>query len=203
MTDPGYTLVEIVDAVRRAGNPQKAALEALADTDGLTDAVLLDALGVEQWGDLPTVPYPDAPGKAPDAALPIQADKPAKPRKKPGPRPGRRRKAAPAPEAATRPEPQEANAADALADRLAEIDSMRAEMGATLDWLERFTISWGGILTDASLLHDEQVEALASVAETARAWLAGWDALRGVLTPAPKDTRPISDTKEDYLCNTP
>lgn len=45
MTDPGYNLVEIVDAVRRAGNPQKAALEALADTDGLTDAVLLDALG--------------------------------------------------------------------------------------------------------------------------------------------------------------
>lgn len=61
MTDPGYNLVEIVDAVRRAGNPQKAALEALADTDGLTDAVLLDALGVEQWGDLPTVHYPDAP----------------------------------------------------------------------------------------------------------------------------------------------
>lgn len=70
MTDPGYNLVEIVDAVRRAGNPQKAALEALADTDGLTDAVLLDALGVEQWGDLPIVPYPDAPGKAPDTAPP-------------------------------------------------------------------------------------------------------------------------------------
>lgn len=66
MTDPGYNLVEIVDAVRRAGNPQKAALEALAETDGLTDAALLNALGVERWGDLPTVPYPDAPGKAPD-----------------------------------------------------------------------------------------------------------------------------------------
>ena len=190
MTDPGYNLVEIVDAVRRAGNPQKAALEALADTDGLTDAVLLDALGVEQWGDLPTVPYPDTPGKAPDTAPPIQADKPAKPRKKPGPRPGARRKAAPAPEAATRPEPQAANAADALADRLAEIDSMRAEMGATLDGLERFVIAWDGMLTDTRLLRDEQVEALASVAETSRAWLAGWDALRGMLTPAPpKDTR--------------
>lgn len=73
MTDPGYNLVEIVDAVRRAGNPQKAALEALADADGLTDAVLLDALGVERWGDLPIVPYPDAPGKgkAPDTAPPL------------------------------------------------------------------------------------------------------------------------------------
>ena len=176
MTDPGYNLVEIVDAVRRAGNPQKAALDALADTDGLTDAVLLDALGVEQWGDLPTTPYPDAPGPAP-----AQADKAEKPRKKPGPKPGSRRKAAPAPEAIAQPEPP---AADALAGRLAEIDSLRAEMGATLDWLERFTISWGGILTDASLLHDEQVEALASVAETARAWLAGWDTLRKMLDAA-------------------
>ena len=181
MTDPGYTLVEIVDAVRRAGNPQKAALDALADTDGLTDAVLLDALGVEQWGDLPTVPYPDAPGKAPDAALPIQADKPAKPRKKPGPRPGRRRKAAPAPEAATRPEPP---AADALADRLAEIDSMRAEMGATLEQLERFAATWSGVLTEPGLFRDDQVEALASVAESSHAWLAGWDALRKMLDAA-------------------
>lgn len=49
MTDPGYNLVEIVDAVRRAGNPQKAALEALADTDGLTDAALLDALPYDTY----------------------------------------------------------------------------------------------------------------------------------------------------------
>lgn len=181
MTDPGYNLVEIVDAVRRAGNPQKAALEALADTDGLTDAVLLDALGVEQWGDLPTVPYPDAPGKAPDAAPPIQADKPAKPRKKPGPKPGGRRKAAPAPESVAQPEPQAPKQPDVLAGRLAEIDSLRAEMGATLDWLERFADAWGGMLTDTSLFRDEQVETLASVAETSRAWLAGWDALRGML----------------------
>lgn len=179
MTDPGYNLVEIVDAVQRAGNPQKAAMDALADTDGLTDAVLLDALGVEQWGDLPTTPYPDAPGPAP-----ARADKMAAPRKKPRPKPGSRRKAAPAPEAATRPEPQAANAADALADRLTEIDSLRAEMGATLGWLERFAIAWGGMLTDTSLLRDEQVEALASVAETSRAWLAGWDALRKMLDAA-------------------
>lgn len=180
MTDPGYNLVEIVDAVRRAGDPQIAALEALAETDGLTDAVLLDALGVQQWGDLPTTPYPDAPGKAPGSA-PARAGKMIAPRKKPGPKPGSRRKAAPAPEAIVQPEPP---AADALAGRLAEIDSLRAEMGATLEQLERFTIAWGGMLTDMSLLHDEQVEALASVAETSRAWLAGWDALRKILDAA-------------------
>ena len=183
MTDPGYNLVEIVDAVRRAGNPQKAALEALADTDGLTDAALLDALGVEQWGDLPTTPYPDAPGKAPDTAPLIQTDKAAKPRKKPGPKPGSRRKAAPAPEATAQPEPPAASAADALAGRLEEIDDLRAEMGATLDWLERFADAWSHALTDLHLFSDEQVEALASVTETSRAWLAGWDALRGMLGP--------------------
>ena len=176
MTDPGYNLVEIVDAVRRAGNPQKAALDALADTDGLTDAVLLDALGVERWGDLPTTPYPDAPGPAP-----AQADKAEKPRKKPGPKPGSRRKAAPAPEAIAQPEPP---AADALAGRLAEIDSLRAEMGATLERLERFAATWSGVLTEPGLFRDDQVEALASVAESSHAWLAGWDALRKMLDAA-------------------
>ena len=176
MTDPGYNLVEIVDAVRRAGNPQKAALDALADTDGLTDAVLLDALGVEQWGDLPTTPYPDAPGPAP-----AQADKAEEPRKKPGPKPGSRRKAAPVPEAIAQPEPP---AADALAGRLAEIDSLRAEMGTTLEQLERFAATWSGVLTEPGLFRDDQVEALASVAESSHAWLAGWDALRKMLDAA-------------------
>ena len=73
------------------------------------------------------------------------------------------------------------NAADALAGRLAEIDDLRAEMGATLDWLERFADAWSHAMTDPHLFSDEQVEALASVTETSRVWLAGWDALRGML----------------------
>ena len=56
-------------------------------------------------------------------------------------------------------------------------------MGATLDWLERFADAWSHALTDLHLFSDEQVEALASVTETSRAWLAGWDALRGMLGP--------------------
>lgn len=139
MTDPGYNLVEIVDAVRRAGNPQKAALEALADTDGLTDAVLLDALGVEQWGDLPTVPYPDAP----DTAPPIQTDKPGRPRKKPGPKPGGRRKAAPAPEAATRPEPQAAKGdARSIALGLDRAAKLKDELSDGWDSLTQFIMAW-------------------------------------------------------------
>lgn len=54
-------------------------------------------------------------------------------------------------------------------------------MGSTLDWLERYADAWSGMLTDTSLFRAGQVEALASVAETSRAWLAGWDALRGML----------------------
>lgn len=36
---------------------------------------------------------------------------------------------------------------------------------------------------EVSAAIDKQVEALASVTETSRAWLAGWDALRGMLGP--------------------
>ena len=169
MTDPGYNLVEIVDAVRRAGNPQRAALEAMADTDGLTDAVLLDALGVEQWGDLPTVPYPDAPGKAPDTAPPIQADKPARPRKKPGPRPGGRRK--PGPKAQTPTKTPSASG------------TLRDALGRALGGLEEFASVWEGVLTDPhGPFTTEQVEALAQINETASIWLNGWDAAALVLT---------------------
>lgn len=168
MTDPGYNLVEIVDAVRRAGNPQKAALEALADTDGLTDAVLLDALGVEQWGDLPTVPYPDAPGKAPDTAPSIQTNKAARLRKKPGPKPGSRRKPDPKGKAPAKTPPASGTLRDAL--------------GRALGGLEEFASVWDGVLTDPhGPFTMDQVEALAQINETASIWLNGWDAAAMIL----------------------
>lgn len=165
MTDPGYNLVEIVDAVRRAGNPQIAALEALADTDGLTDAVLLDALGVEQWSDLPTTPYPDAPGKAPNPA-PARAGKMAAPRKKPGPRPGSRRKTGHKAKAPTRTQPAPSASG-----------TLREELGRTADMLDDFSYAWSGILTDPKgPFTTDQVEALAQISDTARIFLNGWDA---------------------------
>lgn len=168
MTDPGYNLVEIVDAVRRAGNPQKAALEALAETDGLTDAALLNALGVERWGDLPTVPYPDAPGKAPDTA-PAQAGKMAAPRKKPGPKPGIRRKPGPKVQTPTKTPSASGTLRDAL--------------GRALGGLEEFASVWDGVLTDPhGPFTMDQVEALAQINETASIWLNGWDAAALTLT---------------------
>lgn len=168
MTDPGYNLVEIVDAVRRAGNPQKAALEALADTDGLTDAALLDALGVEQWGELPTTPYPDIPDRTQldnsgQGAPSGKSGQAGKPRKKPGPRPGGRRKPGSKAQAPTKTP----SAAGTLRDAL----------GRALGSLEEFASVWEGVLTDPhGPFTTDQVEALAQINETASIWLNGWDA---------------------------
>ena len=61
MTNKTYDLPAIVAQVRSAGNPQMAAMEAVADNEYLVDSELLEALGVASFGDLPTTPYPDAP----------------------------------------------------------------------------------------------------------------------------------------------
>lgn len=182
MVEKGYNIVEIVDAVRRAGNPQKAALDALADTDGLTDAVLLDALGVEQWGNLPTTPYPDIPDRTqPDnsgqGAPSGQSDPAAKPRKKPGPKPGARRgKTAAVTQAAgtqkTEPKP-------VSVVRLADLDILREELGRTANMLDEFSYAWSGVLTDPKgPFSEEQVEAFGAFCETASVFLNGWDAAR-------------------------
>ena len=172
MVEKGYNIVEIVDAVRRAGNPQKAALEALADTDGLTDAVLLDALGVEQWGDLPTTPYQDARGKE------GRAGAAAKPCKKPGPRPSSRRgKAAAAVTQAAGTQKTEPKPVSVV--RLADLDILREELGRTANMLDEFSYAWSGVLTDPKgPFSEEQVEAFGAFCETASVFLNGWDAAR-------------------------
>ena len=97
MTNKTYDLPAIVAQVRSAGNPQMAAMEAVADNEYLVDSELLEALGVASFGDLPTTPYPDAPMRTrPDSggqdAPSGQSGPAAKPGKKPGPKPGAKRK---------------------------------------------------------------------------------------------------------------
>ena len=61
MTNKTYDLPAIVAQVRSAGNPQMAAMGAVAYNEYLVDSELLEALGVASFGYLPTTPYPDAP----------------------------------------------------------------------------------------------------------------------------------------------
>lgn len=157
MTEKGYNIHEIVAQVRSAGNPQMAAMEAIADNKYLVESELLEALGVMSFGDLPTTPYPDAPGRE-------KADKPAaKPRKKPGPRPGGRRKPGPKAQAPTKTP--------------SESGTLRNALGKALGGLEEFASIWGSVLSDPhGPFSAAQVEALAQIDEAASIWLSGWDA---------------------------
>lgn len=71
-TEQDRRLKEVVAEIGRAANPQKAAVNALIDLDWLEEAPLLKALGVKKLGDLPMTPQPE--------------------RKKPGPKPGGKRR---------------------------------------------------------------------------------------------------------------
>lgn len=53
MTEKGYNINEIVAQVRSAGNPQMAAMEAVADNEYLVDSELLEALGLHPSGTCP------------------------------------------------------------------------------------------------------------------------------------------------------
>ena len=170
MTEKGYNINEIVAQVRSAGNPQMAAMEAVADNEYLVDSELLEALGVASFGDLPTTPYPDAPMRTrPDSggqdAPSGQSGPAAKPRKKPGTKPGAKRKSA---------TPQNAPAASG---------TLRDALGRALGGLEEFASVWDSVLSDPhGPFSAAQVEALAQIDETASIWLGGWDAATMMLT---------------------
>ena len=170
MAEKSYNIGEIVAQVRSAGNPQWAAMEAVADTVGLEDAELLEALGVVSFGALPTTPYLDTPCRTqPDNGgqdVPSgQSGPAAKPRKKPGPKPGTKRKSA---------TPQNAPAASG---------TLRDALGRALGGLEEFASVWEGVLSDPhGPFSTDQVEVLAQIDEAASIWLNGWDVATMILT---------------------
>lgn len=162
MTNKTYDLPAIVAQVRSAGNPQMAAMEAVADNEYLVDSELLEALGVASFGDLPTTPYPDAPMRTrPDSG---GQDAPSG-QSGPAAKPGAKRKST---------TPQNAPAASG---------TLRDALGRALGGLEEFASVWEGVLSDP---HDpfstDQVEALAQIDEAASIWLSGWDAATLMLT---------------------
>lgn len=156
-----YDLPAIVAQVRSAGNPQMAAMEAVADNEYLVDSELLEALGVASFGDLPTTPYPDAPMRT----RPGSPGRRRSPAKKPGPKPGAKRKST---------TPQNAPAASG---------TLRDALGRALGGLEEFASVWEGVLSDPhGPFSTDQVEALAQIDEAASIWLSGWDAATLMLT---------------------
>lgn len=165
MTNKTYDLPAIVAQVRSAGNPQMAAMEAVADNEYLVDSELLEALGVASFGDLPTTPYPDAPMRTQPDSGGQAAPSPDGPRKKPGPKPGAKRKRG-----------ASQNAPDGSG-------TLRNALGKALGGLEEFASVWGSVLSDPhGPFSAAQVEALAQIDEAASIWLSGWDAATLMLT---------------------
>ena len=170
-----YDLEAIVASIRTASNPRKAAMDAVADTEGLEDAQLLEALGAKRWADVPTTPYWTQPA----GTVPPQMA----PRKRPGPKPGSRRKqSTPKPAAAGKEEPEEApeEASKEAGDKPSgpsQVESVKAvveSLGSGLAGLNVFMKNWMGVLTQPDgVFPSDQVFTLTSCTEKAASYLAG------------------------------
>lgn len=166
-----YDLEAIVASIRTAGNPRKAAMDAVADTEGLEDAQLLEALGAKRWADVPTTPYWTQPA----GTVPPQMA----PRKRPGPKPGSRRKQnTPKPAAARKEEPEKApkEAGDKPSgpSPVEAVKAVAESLGSGLAGLNVFMKSWMGVLTQPDgVFPSDQVFTLTSCTEKAASYLAG------------------------------
>lgn len=194
--EPAYDIREIVSRIRHAGNPQMAAIQAIADTDGLEDAELLEALGVVVFGDIPRTPYADPDNPTADTG-PAE-EKP--PRRKLGPKPGSRRARYPT-DADLRKADGDANLNVNLScttvarqmDRAAReagladmrrgcADKRRAELERSLKGLTEFGNVWCKSTTMTHSPFDKADEdAILRLRAKAVAYLQGWDALTDML----------------------
>ena len=166
-----YDLEAIVASIRTASNPRKAAMDAVADTEGLEDAQLLEALGAKRWADVPTTPYWTQPA----GTVPPQMA----PRRRPGPKPGSRRKqSTPKPAAARKEEPEEASKeAGDKPSGPSQVESVKAvveSLGSGLAGLNVFMKNWMDVLTQPDgIFPSDQVFTLTSCTEKAASYLAG------------------------------
>lgn len=168
-----YDLEAIVASIRTAGNPRKAAMDAVADTEGLEDARLLEALGAKRWADVPTTPYWTQPA----GTVPPQMA----PRKRPGPKPGSRRKQSTPKPAAARKEaskeaPKEAGDKPSGPSPVESVKAVQKAIESGLDGINVYMENWMDVLTRDGVFSGEQVRILALCLEKSAAYLSGMNA---------------------------
>ena len=164
-----YDLEAIVASIRKAGNPRKAAMDAVADTEGLEDAQLLEALGAKRWADVPTTPYWTQPA----GTVPPQMA----PRRRPGPKPGSRRKqSTPKPAAARKEEPKEARDKPSGSSPVEAVKAVQKAIESGLDGINVYMENWMDVLTRDGVFSGEQVRMLVLCLEKSAAYLSGMNA---------------------------
>lgn len=168
-----YDLEAIVASIRTASNPRKAAMDAVADTEGLEDAQLLEALGAKRWADVPTTPYWTQPA----GTVPPQMA----PRKRPGPKPGSRRKqSTPKPAAAGKEEPEkapeEARDKPSESSPVEAVKAVQKAIESGLDGINVYMENWMDVLTRDGVFSGEQVRMLVLCLEKSAAYLSGMNA---------------------------
>lgn len=164
-----YDLEAIVASIRTASNPRKAAMDAVADTEGLEDAQLLEALGAKRWADVPTTPYWTQPA----GTVPPQM----KPRKRPGPKPGSRRKqSTPKSAAARKEEPKEAGDKPSGPSPVEAVKAVQKAIESGLDGINVYMENWMDVLTRDGVFSGEQVRMLVLCLEKSAAYLSGMNA---------------------------
>ena len=168
-----YDLEAIVASIRTAGNPRKAAMDAVADADGLEDAQLLEALGAKRWADVPATPYWTQPA----GTVPPQMA----PRRRPGPKPGSRRKQSTPKPAAARKEgpkeaPKEAGDKPSGPSPVEAVKAVQKAIESGLDGINVYMENWMDVLTRDGVFSGEQVRMLALCLEKSAAYLSGMNA---------------------------
>lgn len=153
-----YDLEAIVASIRTAGNPRKAAMDAVADTEGLEDAQLLEALGAKRWADVPTTPYWTQPA----GTVPPQMA----PRKRPGPKPA----------AARKEEPKEAGDKPSGPSPVEAVKAVQKAIESGLDGINVYMENWMDVLTRDGVFSGEQVRMLVLCLEKSAAYLGGMNA---------------------------
>lgn len=164
-----YDLEAIVASIRKASNPQKVAMDAVADTEGLEDAELLEALGAKKWSDVPTTPYwTQQPGTVPPQMAPRK--------RRTVPKPGSRKKRNTPKTAAEKESSKEAGDKPSGLSPVERVKAEKKSLEKGLEGANIFMENWMDVLTKSGIFSAEQVRMLSLCLEKSAAFLGGMSA---------------------------